>query len=202
MFDRKKYKQLALVQLKNRWSIPCLTSLIYLILSVLLSATGVGWILTGTVFIAQLHIFMKLFRTTENPSFDDFFSGFENFLNSLLGILWYSLWFILWSLLFVIPGIVKSISYSMMFYIMAERPGIGPAKAMNISKILTAGHKTDVFVLMLSFCGWGILSLLSCGIGFIWLLPYMNMTLTNAYFDLKKSAFDRGILSPADFEKQ
>ena len=71
---------------------------------------------------------------------------------------------------------------------------------MDISKILTQGHKADLFIMDLSFLGWIILSILSCGIGFIWLYPYMTMTEINAYYDLKRMAFAQNKLTPADFE--
>ena len=135
-----------------------------------------------------------LFRST-------FLEGLEShWLNALLGSLWNFLWVFLWSLLFVIPGIVKSYSYSMMFSVIAENPKISAVKAMDISKVLTDGHKADLFVMDLSFLGWLILSCLSCGIGFIWLVPYMTMTETHAYYDLKRMAFSQNKLTPADFE--
>ena len=88
----------------------------------------------------------------------------------------------------------------MMFYVLAENPKIGPMKAMDISKILTQGHKADLFMMDLSFFGWIFLTMLTSGIGFIWLHPYMTMTETYAYYDLKRMAFAQGKLTPADFE--
>ena len=87
----------------------------------------------------------------------------------------------------------------MMFWVITENPQIGPQKAMKISKIMTNGHKADIFGMYLSFLGWAILSILSCGIGFFWFVPYIIQTMTNAYYDLKKMAFDTGVLKPADF---
>ena len=34
----------------------------------------------------------------------------------------------------------------------------------------------DLFVLQLSFIGWVLLAICSCGIGFLWLSPYMEVT--------------------------
>jgi uncharacterized membrane protein len=137
----------------------------------------------------------------EKPSFGTFLEGIEkNCLSALLGSLWKFLWVFLWSLLFIIPGIVKWYSYSMMYFVMAENPGISPMKAMDISKILTNGHKSDLFIFHLSFLGWFLLSCLSCGIGLIWLYPYFQMAHTYAYYDLKKMAITQGKLTPSDFE--
>ena len=45
------------------------------------------------------------------------------------------------------------------------------AKTLRYSK----GVKTDLFMLMLSFAGWYILGILSLGIGFIWINPYIRI---------------------------
>ena len=47
------------------------------------------------------------------------------------------------------------------------------------------GHKFDLFYLYLSFIGWFILSILTCGVGFIWLIPYVQMSVAAFYEDLK-----------------
>lgn len=77
-----------------------------------------------------------------------------------------------WSLLFYFPGLVKRYQYYFVPYIMAENPGIDKKRAMEISQKMTDGHKWQMFVLNLSFIGWGlvfileelVLALISCGI--------------------------------------
>ena len=214
MFNRATYKQNALSTLKNNWGTACLLSIILLVLSGL-SSTGAGIVcvcVAGIICVGIITTFMRMIAAANSfnadsseeqkpVSFNTFLQALEDhWLNALLGSLWNFLWVFLWSLLFVIPGIVKSYSYSMMFYVMAENKKIGPQKAMDISKILTQGHKADLFMLDLSFLGWMILCGFSCGIGFIWLLPYMTMTETYAYYDLKRMAFAQNKLTPADFE--
>jgi len=49
---------------------------------------------------------------------------------------------------------------------------------------LMDGHKWDLFVLDLSFIGWILLCLLTCGIGFIFLAPYMEMAHVEFYREL------------------
>jgi uncharacterized membrane protein len=48
------------------------------------------------------------------------------------------------------------------------------------------GHKMDLFLLWLSFIGWMLLSLLSVGLGFLLLMPYMQTTFAHFYEDLKE----------------
>ena len=43
------------------------------------------------------------------------------------------------------------------------------------------GHKFDYFALQLSFIGWAILACLTFGIGFLWLIPYIQLTSIEFY---------------------
>ena len=53
------------------------------------------------------------------------------------------------------------------------------------SQAMTEGHKMDLFVLSLSFIGWGLLCSITFGIAGIWVIPYMQATFANAYNSLK-----------------
>lgn len=227
MFDRITYKETARMQLRGRWAFPMVMTLIVLVLLSLIktlnhlggartetvaagswyivyrgSALAISLIcvaMAGILGLAQTHVYLRLARTDGKATFDDFLHGLSFWLSGALGGLWFVLWTFLWSLLFVIPGIVKAIAYSQMPFVLAEYPDIGVRKAMHISKLLTRGHKGDLFVMRLSFLGWAILCALSCGIGTLWLAPYMNTSFLNAYFALKNMAIATNVLSPADF---
>lgn len=199
MFDRSLYKRQALEQLKRNWKSFCLSSLIFIVLT---SAASAGTILAafvyGTLIIAYIRMCFKRING-QKVTVITFLNGIEHFVAGTLAILWFSLWTFLWSLLFVIPGLIKAIEYSQMFYIVAENPEIGVAKAMKLSKILTQGHKADLFVMGLSFLGWAILASIPAGIGFLWLAPYQNMAMANAYLALKEEALRTGKLLESDF---
>lgn len=153
----------------------------------------------GSFLLAISRFCVKMYGTTESLSFNEFISEFSHGLKGFLCLLYTSLWTFLWSLLFFIPGIVKAVSYSQTFFVLAENPQMSVKKALNISKIITHHHKADVFVMWLSFAGWEILNVLTFGILSLWLKPYESMTFTNAYFDLKTEAISRNELSIADF---
>lgn len=51
------------------------------------------------------------------------------------------------------------------------------------------GHKTELFVLDLSFIGWWLLSIITLGIGFLWLVPYYRQTVANFYRKLAGDQF-------------
>lgn len=127
--------------------------------------------------------------------FKSVFSGFvdgrftSTFLTSLLvGIFTY-----LWTCLLIIPGIVKSYSYSMTPYIMRDYYTSGKTpkatEAITASRQLMDGHKAELFLLDLSFIGWGILGVISCGIGFLWITPYYRQTKANFYRNLAGDQF-------------
>lgn len=46
------------------------------------------------------------------------------------------------------------------------------------------GHKKELFVLGLSFLGGGVLSTLTCGIGLLWLLSYIQVAFRIFYLSI------------------
>ncbi|MDD7768802.1 MAG: DUF975 family protein [Treponema sp.] len=75
----------------------------------------------------------------------------------------------------------RTLAYGMMWYIVCDDNKVGAIDSMNISKAITKKHLWSLFVLNLSFIGWFLLCLLTLGIGFLWLLPYVETTNYEAY---------------------
>ncbi len=95
----------------------------------------------------------------------------------------------LWSLLFIIPGIVKGYEYRMIPYILAENPDLEASQVFALSKQMMDGNKWDTFVLDLSFIGWYILTLFTCGIlAIFYVNPYVYLTDAQLYEKLKHRA--------------
>jgi uncharacterized membrane protein len=242
MFNRKKYKEFARIQLKKRWILPIVMTLITIAITVLLEVPytknlmdtfekqGVasasnfwvtyrqilmsyketplericGWLsffISAIITVAQYHVYLKMSRGPEPVRFGDFMEGFNHWGRAIIASLWMYLWIILWSLLFIIPGIVKIVAYSQTYFIITEFPETSVTKALDISKLITKGFKWNLFVMWMSFIGWGIISCLTCGIGFIWLVPYMNMSMTNAYHGLMKHALETQIITEEDLKQ-
>ena len=122
----------------------------------------------------------------------DMFEGYnkELFSRVLTTTLLYYVYVFLWSLLLLIPGCIKSYSYAMTPYILKDNPEMKNNAAIEESMRMMDGHKLELFLLDLSFIGWAILSILTCCIGFLWLVPYMNMARVNFYEDLKKASIE------------
>lgn len=81
-------------------------------------------------------------------------------------------------------GVILSLRYSQVFYLLVDRPELTVMEILNTSKDMMLGNKGRYFYLIISFFGWIFLSVLSCYIGLLWLVPYIEMTVTSFYQDL------------------
>ena len=215
MFDRARYKKNALTQLKFQWkkSVLITASCAFLFMLLFFPSKAaqikepsqltkiVALIVAFILISAQLNMFLNLALKNKKICFESFFKGLLNWLKSAQACFWLSLYVLLWSLLFFFPGVVKAFSYSQTLFIINEYPKIGIRKAMKISRVMTNGYKGELFVMCLSFLGWIILSCLSFGIGFLWLIPYMESSFTNCYIELKDIALKSGTILPEDLRK-
>ncbi len=76
---------------------------------------------------------------------------------------------------------VKGLLYALTYYIAYDNPEMSAKDAVQRSEDLMKGNRGKLFVLQLSFIGWGILACITLGIGMFWLLPYMMVTLVCFY---------------------
>ena len=109
-----------------------------------------------------------------------------------------SLYIFFWSLLFIIPGIVKTFSYALVPYILSENPTISTRKAISISKKTMKGEKWHFFILGLSFILWYLLGSIACGIGTIFVLPYVQATYSEFYALMRQKALAFGYADAED----
>lgn len=148
---------------------------------------------TSPLTIGFTYSFIKLSDgATTEPK--DLFSKFNLIFKSTGMMVMMYLKVLVWSLLFIIPGFVASFNYSMAPFIMAEDEGVGAYESIDISKKMMKGYKGKLFLLMLSFIGWMLLSIITFGIGFLWSIPYMTVAeakfyriVSDAYLQNKKA---------------
>lgn len=108
--------------------------------------------------------------------------GFKSNCISLVKVMFMrDLSILLWTFLLVIPGIVKSYAYRFVPYILAEKPNVTYDQALGLSENMTRGHKSDMFILDLSFLGWYLLGFLAFGLGTFFVHPYHEATFTARY---------------------
>lgn len=177
----QNYNYAALIETVRNFS-PAAMSIGWAVLKIGLVSSLISLSISGIIMLGRVRFFLSLLKK-ENARFDQLFSFFAYWKKAVLLNLYTTILIYLWSLLFVIPGIVAAYRYSMAPYIMAENPTISAKQAVEESKKLMSGKKASLFVLHLSFIGWWILSALSFGIGFIWLIPYMYASETAFYLD-------------------
>lgn len=144
------------------------------------------FIVTGPFAYGFVNLFMKRIRGNE-ISVPDIFEGFNKFLPCFLLYMLQIIFIVLWTLLLIVPGIIKGFAYSQAYYILYDNPGMKPMEALKKSQQMMKGYKGKLFMLYLSFLGWSMLCVLTLGIGYFWLQPYMGLSLGNFYEDLKKS---------------
>lgn len=142
--------------------------------------------------------FIKSVQSQDNKKCFRFGFDGENYGGIVKTMLLTDVFIFLWSLLLIVPGIVKSYSYRMVPYILADNPSIGVKKAIALSNEMTMGHKFNMFVLDLSFIGWYLLGILALGIGVLFVLPYDNATNTELYLVLRKNALENNLCAYED----
>lgn len=119
-----------------------------------------------------------------NPAFSTIFSVYKDGKTSIKltgATIVVSIFVFLWSLLLIIPGIIKGIAYSQTVYLLRDHPEYSILEAITESRKRMYGHKWKYFLLGLSFIGWGILSVITIGIGFLWLVPYVSTSMATFY---------------------
>lgn len=151
----------------------------------------------GPLLLAVSRYFWRV-STGAKPTVGSFFAAFNECSTACLAYLWQTLWTCLWLLLLIVPGIVKYLSYSQQFFLLAEYPQLGARRSLELSKRLTEGYKWELFVTYLSFLGWAVLSFFTLGLALVYVLPYYYTTMAQIYHYLKEDALASGRLSAAD----
>lgn len=120
----------------------------------------------------------------KTPKIEDLFDGFKNFVNAFVTYLLLNIYLALWSLL-IVPIFIKPFSYAMTFYILRDHPEMSASDAITKSREMMDGNKWKLFCLHFSFIGWYLLGILTLGILYIWLIPYVRAAEAQFYLDLK-----------------
>lgn len=137
----------------------------------------------GAVTLGYCRFNKNMIGYTE-PQFKDLFSRFDIFWKAFCMRLLIIIFTFLWTLLLIIPGIIAGFSYAMTPYILEENPNMGAYEAIMASKEMMRGNKWRLFCLDISFIGWAILCVFTCGIGLLWLIPYTSAATAAFYFEV------------------
>jgi len=185
--------------LAGNWGLAAIITLVYYALTSGVSTSAqyinpsIGII---SILLIPLHygfaiLFLDLLRGTK-LDFGRLFDGYKDFGRILGTGLLQGIYTMLWMLLLIVPGIIKSYSYAMTSFILKDHPELQYDSAINKSMEMMSGYKMKLFLLDLSFIGWGILRCFTLGIGFLFLGPYMQASRAGFYEDLKKELYGDG----------
>lgn len=70
------------------------------------------------------------------------------------------------------------------FYLVTDCPAETTRETLKMAVFISKGHRFRLFYLMAGFLPLFLLSMLSFGIGLLWVAPYMQATLTHYYLNL------------------
>ncbi len=102
-------------------------------------------------------------------------------------------------ILFIVPGIVYKYSTYFSYQLLCDYPSLKPSEALALSKKITKGNRTELFVMNLSFIGWLLLAVLSFGIIGIYVTPYKCTVDALYYENFRIRAIQEGRVTKFDF---
>ncbi|MDR2084828.1 MAG: DUF975 family protein [Bacteroidales bacterium] len=177
--------QKAKESLQGMWGTAAITTLFFgLLEGAITCIPGLGLIFGGPLALGYIIFLMTVKSDKPNARIERIFDGFKDFSRTLVAYVLVLVYIFLWTLLFIIPGIIMAYAYSMTFFILAEDKNISASDALKKSKQMMMGYKWKLFCLNLRFFGWAFLCILTLGIGFFWLRPYVYMSHLNFYHDI------------------
>ena len=178
--------------LEGKWGLAIGTFLVIMLISGGIQYAGQDYIFMPLVsvliagpFGVGLSKFSLHLARNEEARFEDSFSGFSNFLSAFFAYILMAIIIVGGMILLIIPGIIAAIALSMTYFIIAEDSSISAIDALKLSHKIMDGHKMEYFYLVLRFIGLGILCVFTLGIGFLWLMPYVNVTNAKFYDSIK-----------------
>jgi uncharacterized membrane protein len=207
MKTNQEYKNEALAALKGKWAPAVLCAVVYFLIAggvslsteVVDESSATGVLMTAGFAAMILSLLVAyplgvgyynvhkdlLLGGDDKMTANTFRIGFTRWAHNVWGMFLMTVFILLWSILLFIPGIIKAFAYALTPYILVERPELSANEAIDLSKAMMKGHKFDLFWLGLSFIGWGVLTILTAGIGIFWLMPYMYTAYAAFYQDVK-----------------
>ena len=198
MENNQTYKNRALKSLEGKWVEGIVATLIVFLITGGVSTivtipmdeyTGAGfqglWSLLCVPLGWGLTVFFLNLVRGLDISYERLFDGYKDFVRVFLALLLVGICEVVGFVLLIVPGIIAILMFSQTAFILKDDPQISAVEAMKRSKQMMDGHKMELFVIQLSFIGWFILAMLTCGIGLLFLYPYIYATMAHYYEDLK-----------------
>jgi len=195
------YKDRAIASLKDKWMDAAIVALVYFVISEGIDFAVSSFLATETGFVFQLIwllacapltwafgvMFLDFIRGNE-LKVGKLFDGYKDCIRIGIAFFLYFLVVLVGVIFFIVPGIIFAMMFAQVPYILRDDENIGVIDALKKSANMMKGHKMQLFLLYLSFIGWAILAILTLGIGYLFLFPYMYTTVAHYYEDLKSES--------------
>ena len=141
--------------------------------------------------IGYIYYLMNLIKGKKLDIKEALLSKYSLWVLIIITMVMVSLFTTLWSLLLIVPGIIYSLKTVMVQYILAEADNtVNYQDVINRSKQMMEGHKWEYVVFNFKFIGWILLGIVTLGIAYIWVYPYITISNLMYYEELKKLTFE------------
>ena len=77
-----------------------------------------------------------------------------------------------------------TLALSQIYFILNDNPKMAINDIVKKSYNIMDGHKLELFILLISFTFWILLGALTLGLLYLWLIPYILVTMANFYYSL------------------
>lgn len=199
------YKQFALRMLSGNWGISLLAVLSTMLVQAMittqldLSSTdpsvmlvSIALLYGATVLLAPLElgrnwIFLDIAKA-EKPRFGLLFESFGSVKDYVRAVTYYAVFYLglnVLMLFLIVPGVWFYLTYRMVPFILRDQPELSAFAAMRENRRLMRGKKRVMLRLYASFIGWYALVLVTGGIAYIFVQPYLHTALGGLYLEIK-----------------
>lgn len=204
MRTNQDYKNAALAALKGNWPQAIVATFLVLVLDALLDAVvyfGSEYSTVAVIAVSVLLMFflvlplllgyinsfsLMFYRSDREVLLNVKDIAFRDYFMGSVGMMAMILVSSVCSLLLVVPGIIASYALFLTPYILKDNHELSIMETLRLSRKMMEGHKMQLFKLQLSFLGWILLSVLTLGVGLLWLMPYMMTAMAAFYQDVRE----------------
>ena len=85
----------------------------------------------------------------------------------------------------IVFWIILILCLSQSYFILYDNEDMPLGDIFKVSMDMMEGHKADYIMLCLSFIGWVILGIFTLGVLYLWLIPYIKVSMVNFYDKIK-----------------
>ncbi len=199
MKSNSEIRKEAFELLQGQWGSAVAVGVIAIVLSGMSRATAYEYsglqLLINILLIAPINFgvafhFLRWVKTGVGEGPKGMWDGFTQTYYKQIVILSLlkTIYIFLWTLLLIVPGIIKSYSYAMSSYILAEHPELSGEEAICRSMQMMEGYKMKLFLMTLGQVGLTLLSIPLLCVPLLWIEPYYATVYAKFYTELKANS--------------